>query len=127
MNISKCKIERLIKTSEFKKISNGKFVMKAGVIVKAKKRDMTLIKKNDIVRVGLTCSKKIGNAVKRNRAKRRLNALSKLVFPYYSKAGWDYVLIGKKDETIDISFEEIKKNMIDAMKIIHKGNVNIGS
>tara|TARA_B100001057_G_C22812838_1_gene936139 strand:+ start:1494 stop:1877 length:384 start_codon:yes stop_codon:yes gene_type:complete len=127
MDISKDKIERLLKSSEFKEVNKGKSIIKAGVIVKAKKRSMTLFEKNDTVRIGLTCSKKIGNAVKRNRAKRRLNALSKLVFPYYSKSGWDYVLIGKKDETINISFKEIKKNMINAMKIIHKGNVNIRS
>ena len=127
MDISKDKIKRLLKNSEFKKVNKAKSIIKNGVIVKAKKRDMTLTEKNDIVRIGLTCSKKIGNAVKRNKAKRRLNALSKLVFPNHSISGWDYVLIGKKDETINISFEEIKKNMIDAMKIIHEGNVNKGS
>jgi len=47
------------------------------------------------LRVGYTCSKKVGNAVARNRAKRRLRALAREVFPTRGRAGWDYVLIGR--------------------------------
>ena len=121
MNISKNKIDKLLKNTDFKYIKyNGKSISKDGVIIKAIDRRSNLNFKNNKVRIGFTCSKKIGNAVKRNKAKRRLNALSRIVFPYYSQCGWDYVLIGKKNETLNIPFEEIKKNMIDAIKTIHK-------
>ena len=40
-------------------------------------------------RVGYTCSKKVGNAVARNRAKRRLREIARLVMPSHAQAGWD--------------------------------------
>ena len=54
-------------------------------------------KKNNLrtVRVGITCSKKVGNAVVRNRAKRRLRAIAHEVLPTWGRGGFDYVLIGR--------------------------------
>jgi ribonuclease P protein component len=46
------------------------------------------------VRVGFTCSKKVGNAVARNRAKRRLREIARLTLPLEGRPGWDYVLMG---------------------------------
>ena len=50
------------------------------------------------MRIGYTCSKKVGNAVARNRAKRRLRALAQAVLPDVGRPGWDYVLIGRRDD-----------------------------
>ena len=47
------------------------------------------------LRVGFTSSKKVGNAVARNRAKRRLRALARAVLAAEGRAGWDYVLVGR--------------------------------
>lgn len=47
-------------------------------------------------RVGLTVSRKVGNAVTRNRARRRLRAVSEEVLPGAARADTDYVLIGRK-------------------------------
>ena len=46
-------------------------------------------------RFGFTCSKKVGNAVARNRAKRRLREVARLAILPHARAGWDYVLIGR--------------------------------
>ncbi len=48
-------------------------------------------------RVGFTASRRVGNAVARNRAKRRLRAAAATVLPQQGKAGTDYVLIARAD------------------------------
>jgi ribonuclease P protein component len=47
------------------------------------------------VRVGFTASRKVGNAVVRNRAKRRLRAAAARVLSNQGKSGMDYVLIAR--------------------------------
>ncbi len=47
------------------------------------------------LRVGFTATKKIGNAVRRNRAKRRLRAAAQKVMPERAMPGFDYVLIAR--------------------------------
>lgn len=46
-------------------------------------------------RLGLTVSRKVGNAVVRNRAKRRLREMVRLAAPQPRLAGWSIVLIGR--------------------------------
>ena len=46
-------------------------------------------------RVGFTASKKVGNAVIRNRCKRRMRAMARQLLPSLGLAGVDYVFIAK--------------------------------
>jgi ribonuclease P protein component len=48
------------------------------------------------LRVGFTASRKIGNAVARNRARRRLRALAASVMPDRARPDWDYVLVARQ-------------------------------
>lgn len=71
------------------------------------------------IRVGFTCSKKVGNAVARNCAKRRLREVARLVLATQGRAGWDYVLIGRAKVTADRPFELLKGDLIYALKKLH--------
>ena len=67
------------------------------------------------VRIGFTCSKKIGNAVARNRAKRRLREIARLDLPALCKPGHDYVLIGKREITATRHFSDLRADFAKAL------------
>ena len=63
------------------------------------------------IRVGFTCSKKVGNAVLRNRAKRRLRAAAQMILAQHGQLGCDYVLIGKHDTTTNLPFDRLQSDL----------------
>lgn len=71
------------------------------------------------IRVGFTCSKKVGNAVKRNHAKRRLREIARAVLPHHGHDGWDYVLIGKAGDTSARPFPLLIKDLEYALRKVH--------
>jgi ribonuclease P protein component len=72
------------------------------------------------IRVGYTCSKKVGNAVARNRAKRRLREIARAVIPVVGRAGWDYVLIGRAGATADLPMDQLKADLEHALDRLHR-------
>ena len=72
------------------------------------------------IRVGFTCSKKVGNAVARNRAKRRLREVARLILPAHGRDGWDYVLIGRAEATATRPFCDLQSDLIYALKKLHQ-------
>lgn len=71
-------------------------------------------------RVGFTCSKKIGNAVMRNRAKRKLREVARINLPPAAQAGWDYVLVGRPGVTVSRDFADLCADLTQALRKIHK-------
>ncbi len=71
------------------------------------------------VRVGFTCSKKVGNAVARNRAKRRLREVARLALPDIGRPGWDYVLIGRAEQTVARPFALLQGDFAGALRKLH--------
>lgn len=65
-------------------------------------------------RVGFTVSKKVGNAVARNRARRRLRAAVDQLMPLLAQDGTDYVLIGRP-ATVDRPFDALLKDLKSAL------------
>lgn len=66
------------------------------------------------VRVGYTATKKIGNAVTRNRAKRRLREAARLVLAEKSLPGVELVLIARR-ETAEIPFARLQQTLARAL------------
>ena len=67
------------------------------------------------VRVGFTASRKVGNAVMRNRARRRLKAIVAELVGSHAKPGHDLVLIART-ATCDRPFEDLKRDLLQSLK-----------
>ena len=68
------------------------------------------------MRVGFTVSRKVGNATRRNRARRRLRAAAGEVLPEHGRPGYDYVLIGRSG-TLDRPYDAL---VADLRTALHK-------
>jgi len=71
------------------------------------------------VRVGFTVTKKIGNAVVRNRMKRRLRALARELLPAEGVIGADHVLIGRAGG-IERDFNSLRAEFTKALKKVQR-------
>lgn len=70
---------------------------------------------SDGPRYGLTVSRRVGNAVVRNRARRRLRAAAEDVLPRVAETGNDYVLIGRQGTT-GRNFDALKMDLIAGLR-----------
>jgi len=71
-------------------------------------------------RIGFTASRKVGNAVARNRAKRRLRAAASQLLPLLGREGHDYVLVARAS-TGTRAFEALLADVTTALKAAHRG------
>lgn len=67
------------------------------------------------MRVGFTASRKVGNAVRRNRARRRLKAAAELVVPAHGAPGHDIVLIARQT-TVDRAFPDLVADLTRGLR-----------
>ena len=116
--MSPARIATLRNRPDFLKAAQARRAGTAGFLLQARRRKPDEPAEAP-VRIGFTCSKKIGNAVARNRAKRRLRALAREVLPAHAHAGWDYVLVGRPGETVSRDFRLLRDDLEAAMERVH--------
>jgi ribonuclease P protein component len=99
---------RLTQRKQFLYVANGAYMAKRSLVVQARQSSSA----HSSIRSGFTATKKTGNAVRRNRAKRRLREASRILLEQYGQTGWDYVFIARK-ETTDTNW----LTLLDDMKL----------
>ena len=101
--------------ADFLRTAQGRRQGVAGFLLQGRQREDG----EAVWRVGFTASKKIGNAVARNRAKRRLRALAREVLADQARPGWDYVLVARPDATVTRGFADLRGDLMQALARVH--------
>ncbi|NUH65671.1 ribonuclease P protein component [Sulfitobacter sp. S0837] len=112
------RVDVLTKRADFQRASRAKRVATPGFILQMRPRRAEE-SSNAPIRVGFTCSKKVGNAVARNRAKRRLREIARKTLPYQGRAGMDYVFIGRREATAALPFDHLLADLKRALDTLH--------
>jgi ribonuclease P protein component len=104
-------LERLTRRTDFRAAASGLRASGSAFVVQARRRA-----EDGPVRVGFTVSRQVGNAVERNRVRRRLREMVRLSAGMHG--GHDYVLIGRR-AALAAPFGELKRELDVALRRIH--------
>jgi ribonuclease P protein component len=106
-------VERLRQRADFLAAAKGARASAGGFVLQALKQ-----REDGPVRVGFTVSKKVGNAVERNRVRRRLREVVRLTPNAPIQPGHDYVLIGRR-AALDLPFARLTEEFARAVARVH--------
>lgn len=103
-------LPRLKRRPEFLAVAGaGRKAVAPGLVLQARARD------GGGIRVGFTVSRRVGGAVSRNRARRRLRALAQEIMAERAKDGFDYVLIGRA-ATVTRPYDRLAEDLLGALR-----------
>ena len=108
-------IKRLLRRPQFLAAAKGVSEARGGVVIQRLERGDG----SPHVGMGFTATRKIGGAVQRNRAKRRLREVARLVLPGLARPGWDYVLVGRPGATVERGFADLRADLAAALARVH--------
>ena len=110
------RVPTLKKRSDFLRLRAGKRYSTKSLVLETKASEAST--KTGFSRVGYTVTKKVGNAVIRNRIRRRLREVVSQTFPQKSLPNHDYVIIGKYG-ALTQNFASILKDLEQALDHVH--------
>jgi ribonuclease P protein component len=109
-------VERLKRRSDFRAASDWLRASGRAFVLQARQRA-----EDDAIRIGFTVSRQVGNAVERNRVRRRLREIVRLsakVEPVPLRPGHDYVLIGRR-AALTVPFGDMLQDLDKALIRVH--------
>jgi ribonuclease P protein component len=108
-------MERLRQRADYLAAATGAKAPAAGFVLQARSRE-----DEGPARVGFTVTKKVGNAVERNRVRRRLRELVRLNADGHVRTGHDYVMVGRRG-ALTIPFARMIEDFATALGRLHAG------
>jgi ribonuclease P protein component len=109
----------LKKRAEFLRVRDGRAWRSKSLVLQARRRPDGVLPTGGMTRFGFTATKRLGNAVIRNRARRRLKETVRLVAHALARPGYDYVVIARQG-ALTQPFELIEKDLRQALEGVHK-------
>ena len=110
MSTAKSKLGTIKTRAGFLHVRGGISLARPGLVIQMRDNPDA----REQVRFGITATRKIGNAVVRNRAKRRLRALAREILPEYGRPGNDYVFIARYN-TANLPWQSLLKEAQKAL------------
>ncbi|MBH0236402.1 ribonuclease P protein component [Methylobrevis albus] len=116
-------MSRLKKRAEFLKVARGARTPRRGFLLQSIRRDDPAGPgtADTAPRFGYTVTKKIGNAVERNRIRRRLREAVRLAGAEVAEPGIDYVLVGRQG-ALSLGFAELTADLLGALRAARKAH-----
>lgn len=113
-------LPRLLRRADFLRAARGVKAAVPGLVLQDRRRAPDETGDDTRPRVGFTASRKVGGAVVRNRARRRLRAVAVDVLSRRAEPGHDYVLIARAS-TADRSYDQLLADLEQALSRIQSG------
>jgi ribonuclease P protein component len=112
-------VERLRSRSDFRAVANGTRASGRAFVLQSLQRA-----EDGTIRVGFTVSRQVGNAVERNRVRRRLREIVRLSAAAEAgrmRPGHDYVLIGRR-AALGEPFDQMMQDFVSVLSRLHERN-----
>ena len=113
-------LPRLLSRADFLRAARGVKAVAPGLVLQVRRRAPEETGDDTRPRVGFTASRKVGNAVVRNRARRRLRSAVTDVLSARDEAGFDYVLIARAG-TAERTYDELLADLGKALDRARSG------
>ena len=113
-------MQRLRQRADFLAAATGTRAPAAGFVLQVLPRG-----EDGSIRVGFTVSKKVGNAVERNRVRRRLREIVRQSAPGRMRPGHDYVMVGRR-AALALPFQRMIEDFDGALRRVHEAKPPTG-